>query len=239
MQKSAVHGVAESQTRLSDFTLTFHLGNGNPLQYSCLENPRDGGAWWAAIYGVAQSRTRLKWLSSSSSNQNLSCLFHVQKSTGWLKILFRNLSESESEATQSCPTICDAMNCSLSGSSVHGVFQARVLEWVAVPFSRGSSRPRDWTWVSCIAGKFFTIWAIRETDKCRCDRCAFPLKNKNKTKTWLCFPIRPNSLDSLSLCETFSLLLCLKAKCGIQKRKKTQGQCKKALEFQGTFRKVP
>ena len=41
--------------------------NGNPLQCSCLENPRDGEAWWAAIYGVAQSRTRLKWLSSSSS----------------------------------------------------------------------------------------------------------------------------------------------------------------------------
>ena len=41
-------------------------GNGNPLQYSCLENPRDGGAWWAAVYGVAQSRTRLKRLSSSS-----------------------------------------------------------------------------------------------------------------------------------------------------------------------------
>ena len=59
--------------------LHFHLslscigeGNGNPLQCSCLENPRDGGAWWAAIYGVAQSRTRLKWLSSSSStSQNL------------------------------------------------------------------------------------------------------------------------------------------------------------------------
>ena len=42
-------------------------GNGNPLQCSCLENPRDGGAWWASVYGVAQSRTRLKWLSSSSS----------------------------------------------------------------------------------------------------------------------------------------------------------------------------
>jgi len=41
-------------------------GNGNPLQCSCLENPRDGGAWWAAVYGVAQSWTRLKWLSSSS-----------------------------------------------------------------------------------------------------------------------------------------------------------------------------
>ena len=44
-------------------------GNGNPLQCSCLENPRAGGAWWAAIYGVAQSRARLKWLSSSSSSR--------------------------------------------------------------------------------------------------------------------------------------------------------------------------
>ena len=47
-------------------------GNGNPLQCSCLENPRDGGAWWAAIYGVAQSQTRLKWLSSSSSSMCIS-----------------------------------------------------------------------------------------------------------------------------------------------------------------------
>ena len=45
-------------------------GNGNPLQCSCLENPRDGGAWWAAVYGVAQSRTRLKQLSSSSTAYN-------------------------------------------------------------------------------------------------------------------------------------------------------------------------
>ena len=50
-------------------------GNGNPLQCSCLENPRDGGAWWAAIYGVAQSRTRLKRLSSSSSSiMPITCL---------------------------------------------------------------------------------------------------------------------------------------------------------------------
>ena len=48
-------------------------GNGNPLQCSCLENPRDGGAWWAAVYGVAQSRTRLTWLSSSSSSRNPRC----------------------------------------------------------------------------------------------------------------------------------------------------------------------
>ena len=51
-------------------------GNGNPLQRSCLENPRDGGAWWAAIYGVAQSRTQLKWLSSSSSSiMVIICIF--------------------------------------------------------------------------------------------------------------------------------------------------------------------
>ena len=50
-------------------------GNGNPLQCSCLENPRDGGAWWAAVYGVAQSRTRLKQLSSSSSSSNVLFIF--------------------------------------------------------------------------------------------------------------------------------------------------------------------
>ena len=58
-----------SGTWLSDFTFTFHFhgeGNGNPLQCSCLENPRGRRAWWAAVYGVTQSRTWLKWLSSSS-----------------------------------------------------------------------------------------------------------------------------------------------------------------------------
>ena len=54
-------------TSLSLFTFMLGEGNGNLLQYSCLENPRDGGAWWAAVYGVAQSQTRLKRLSSSSS----------------------------------------------------------------------------------------------------------------------------------------------------------------------------
>ena len=58
---AAISGVAQSRTRLSDFTFTslscIEEGNGNPLQCSCLENPRDGGAWWAAIYGVAESRT--------------------------------------------------------------------------------------------------------------------------------------------------------------------------------------
>ena len=103
----------------SDMTerLHFHFslsctgeGNGNPLQCSCLENPRDGGAWCAAVYGVAQSQTRLKWLSSSSK-------FTVK-------------------VAQSCPPLCDPM-----GFTVHGILRARILEWVAFPFSRRSSQP--------------------------------------------------------------------------------------------------
>ena len=54
------------------------------------------------------------------------------------------------------------MDCSLPGSSIQGLFQARVLEWVAISFSRGSSRPRDWTRVSHITGRCFNIWAIRK-----------------------------------------------------------------------------
>ena len=55
------------------------------------------------------------------------------------------------------------MDCSPAGSSVHGIFQAGILEWIVIPISRGSFPPRDQTWVSCIAGRFFTVWAIRET----------------------------------------------------------------------------
>ena len=57
--------------------------------------------------------------------------------------------------TQSCRTLCDPVHCSPPGSPVHGILQARILEWVAIPFSRGSSRPKDWTLVSHIAGRFF------------------------------------------------------------------------------------
>ena len=61
------------------------------------------------------------------------------------------------KAAQSCPTLCEPQDY-----TVHGILQARILEWVAVPFSRESFQPRDQTQVSCIAGGFFTIWATRE-----------------------------------------------------------------------------
>ena len=58
---------------------------------------------------------------------------------------------------KSCPTLCDPMDCSPPGSSVHGILQARTLEWVAIFFSKGSSRSRDRTLIFCLAGGFFTI----------------------------------------------------------------------------------
>ena len=66
---------------------------------------------------------------------------------------------------QSCLTLCDPKDYSLSSSSVHGILQARILEWVTVPFSRGSSQARDQIQVSHIAGRFFTVWATREALK--------------------------------------------------------------------------
>ena len=98
--------------------------NGNPLQCSCLENPRDGGARWAAVYGVAQSRTRLKRLSSSSSSGT--------------EVVALPQCKMRVKVSQSCPTLCDPVDY-----TVHGILQARILEQVAFPFSRGSSQPRD------------------------------------------------------------------------------------------------
>ena len=66
------------------------------------------------------------------------------------------------EVAQSCPTLCDPVDCNQLGFSVHGILQAKILEWIAISFSRGSSRPRDRTWVSLIGGRCFKLWATRE-----------------------------------------------------------------------------
>ena len=75
-------------------------------------------------------------------------------------------SESESEVAQSCPTLCDPMDCSSPGSSVHGILQATILEWGAISFSRRSSRSRDRTQVSCIAGRRFNLWPTKSCSQC-------------------------------------------------------------------------
>ena len=69
----------------------------------------------------------------------------------------KSAKESESEVAQSCPTLFDPMDCNVPNSSVHGIFQARVWEWVAISFSRGSSQPRNQTQVSHIVGRRFTV----------------------------------------------------------------------------------
>ena len=79
-----------------------------------------------------------------------------------LSNIFSVFPSCKMKVAQSCPTLFDPMDYSLPGYSVHGILQQRILEWVAIPFSRGSSQPRDRTQVSHIAGSFFTIWATRE-----------------------------------------------------------------------------
>ena len=90
----------------------------------------------------------------------------------WLSLLdhimfLANCADLNTEelVTQLCLTLCNPMDWSLPGPSVCGILQARILEWIAISFSRRSSQPRDWTWVSHISGRFLTIWASRRASK--------------------------------------------------------------------------
>ena len=117
--------------------------------------------------------TRKAWIINSATIKNLGS---VDTAGTWIQILALSAFEScicgltslsltfficttmcvcvcvcECMLTKSYPTLCDPMDCSLPGSSVYGIFQARILEWVAIYFSRGSSQPRDWTCLSCVS----------------------------------------------------------------------------------------
>ena len=71
----------------------------------------------------------------------------------------RNFKGKWSVSCSVCPTLCNPIDCSPPGSSVHGISQAKILEWVALPFFKWSSPPRDLTWVSCIEDRWFMLWA--------------------------------------------------------------------------------
>ena len=103
----------------------------------------DGEAWLATVHGA--QRVRQDWVTELNWTDRLSrwC---------WNKVKW-------SLVAQSCQTLCDPMDCSPPGFSIQGIFQAKVMEWVAISFSRGSSWPRDQTWVSHIVGRCFTVWA--------------------------------------------------------------------------------
>ena len=102
--------------------------------------------------------------------------------------------KKESEVAQSCPSLCDPMDCSPPGSSTHGILQARVLEWVAVSFSRGSAQPRDRTRVSHIPGRRLNLWATREAPRTVYHHPKFEkLWLKQKFNRFLCRKTSPMS----------------------------------------------
>ena len=112
--------------------------------------------------GMARQQERLL---SKSQIWEFTGSWHTRCSpsqSGW-RLSFDALRESYCRlAARSGPTLCNPMDCSPPSSSVYEISQAGILEGVTISFSRGSSWPRDWTWVSCIAGRFFTIWATRD-----------------------------------------------------------------------------
>ena len=132
---------------------------GYPLQYSCLGNPMDREA--STVQEVVKSWTPLKWLRIAFNKLLIYLISKLDFCRAFFQTSLCNISYSSGVAL-SCPTLCDPMDNCLLDSSVHGIFQARVLEWVAISFSRGSSWPRDRTWVSCIVDRHFTVGATRE-----------------------------------------------------------------------------
>ena len=105
------------------------------------------------------------WHDSATQQWNRDILIVQQPPLQIRMIVYKCIKHIKVLVTQSCPTLCKPMDCTPPGSTVHAISQARILEWVAISFSRGSSQPRDWTQVSCIAGRFFTVWATREAHK--------------------------------------------------------------------------
>ena len=88
---------------------------------------------------------------------------------GQLQSMTDTVKKGKVLVAELCWTLCDPMDFSLPGSSIFGILQAGILQWVAIPFSKGSSWPRDQTWVSHIAGRLFTIWATRESQLIQTD----------------------------------------------------------------------
>ena len=127
----------------------------------CGSCPQEGFSLFSSFW-VGPCNQKLSPLLPASLLVHLTSLLISQGQSISLRSLWREVI-----VTQLCLTLCDPMDCSPPGFSIHGILQARILEWVAIPFSRGSSRPRDWTWVSHIAARFFTSWATGEAWKPR------------------------------------------------------------------------
>ena len=129
------------------------------------EMVKDREAWHAAVQGVTKSWTLLSSWNTITKKARIGNNGRCRRNAKFIKVLLtiRNylynyyLSKWGCVVlvSQSCLTLCNPTDCSPPGSSAHGVLQARILDWLDIPFSRGSSWPRDQTLVSCIAGSFF------------------------------------------------------------------------------------
>ena len=143
----------------SDNTCSTGEGNVKPLQYSCLENPINS-------MKRKEGRTLKDELPRSVVP---SMLLEISGE------ITPERMKRQSEVAQSCLILCNPMDYSLPCSSIHGIFQARVMEWVAISFFRGYSQPGDRTQVSCITGRHFTIWATREAQR----------QSENNAQLWM------------------------------------------------------
>ena len=149
----------------------FHSKSNIPADWLILED------WNTTLY-FPSSRKAAPWKSHTCTapwKQKLHTPFCTHLTQHWDHLSTYMFSTSAKDNEEICSkhfccclvaklylTFCNNMDCSPPGSSVHGISQARILEWIAISFSRGSSRPRNQTRVSCIAGRRFTVWATRE-----------------------------------------------------------------------------
>ena len=155
-----------------------------------------------SIHGILQARI-LEWVTNSFSRESS----WPRDGTRVSCIVGRHFNlwatrEAQVLVIQSCLTLCDPMDCSLSGFSVHVILLARMLEWVAISFSRGSSWPWDWTQVSGKASTFFTIWASRgiliTLSKCLSKPLQLSFLKFNTALKEPCYPL-PSSVFLLSV----------------------------------------
>ena len=165
---AAVHGVAKNWTRLSDWTeLNWKLSHTDRCWWSSSKTLWAPGLGWSSLVAI------LPELSGINARKMTYHHFIRREQLGLQFNYFFLNSDPGISSIDCCQfffflvalssqTLCDPKDYCLLGSSVHGILQARILEWVAIPFSRRSSQTRDQTQVPCIAGEFLTIWTTRE-----------------------------------------------------------------------------